>query len=159
MDDIIIFPNGATGEVHVLNIADEYREQRIDLNDVEFLDHIIDKDVPPLNKLSAVKAKIATLPGDRWFRNAWKKVGTSIQIDMPRAKVIQQAKIDRIKAREVKRIAEEIVIEQALGNDVTALQAEIQGVITAVANVGPNINAAGTPAILKAVWPVGLPTS
>ena len=114
------------------------------------------KDVPVGASHSIVEED--TLPTDRTFRGAWKKAGPNINIDLPAARVIHQDHIERIKDREMKLLADQIVIQQALGNDVTALQAGIQGIQTAVDNVGPNINAAGTPAILKAVWPVGLPT-
>ncbi len=155
MDKRIIFDNNGT--LTVLIPSDNYRKRCNDLNDSEFCQHLIKKDIPATMRASAAVVDISAIPNDRTFRDAWKKNGSKIRIDLPEARLIHQDKIDRIKDREMKRIAENIVIQQALGNDITALQDKIQDIQTAIDNVGPNINAAGTPAVLKAVWPVGLP--
>lgn len=156
MDKIVIFTR-PSGSMSTISPAPEYRVKKKDLDDDEFMQHIIDIDLPAGVTDFAV-VDLSELPTDRAFRNAWRKNGVNIRVDLPEARTIHQAKIDRIKNREMKPLVDDIVIQQALGNDVTALQAQIQGIQTAVDNVGPNINAAGTPAMLKAVWPAGLPT-
>lgn len=156
MDERIIFEKN--GKVSILSPSLNYRTNRDDLNDAEFFQHLINKDVPESMRASAQVVNLSSIPVDRTFRNAWRKNGVTIQVNLPEAREIHRDKIAGISDREMKALVDEIVIGQALGNDVTALQAQIQGIQTAVDNVGPNINAAGTPAMLKAVWPVGLPT-
>ena len=123
----------------------------------EILDLIEASSVPPA-ATDIKRIQDTAFPSDRVFRDAWETVGNTIRENMGKARVIHTDHINKIKDREMKSRVNQIVIQEAMGQDATVLKSEIQGIQTAIDNVGPNINAAGTPAILKAVWPAGLPT-
>lgn len=156
---LLVYKRPHDGGVAILTVTPEFIAKNVGLTEDEILDLIQAEDISPTIPTDGIKRmQAAQLPGFAEFRNAWDLVGNTVLIDMPKAKVIHQTKISRIKDREMKILVDDIVIGQALAQDVTGLQSQVQDIQTAVDNVSQNINAAGTPAILKAVWPVGLPT-
>ncbi len=131
------------------------------MSDSEKIDFYMDKYLPsqvPRNTVKQMDFVALPKKEDIPFGRALRLNGGIFSTDMPTARAVHQERIEAIKDREMKILGADIVIGQALGNDITGLQAQIQGIQTAIDNVGPNIAAAGTPVMLKAVWPVGLPT-
>ncbi len=85
--------------------------------------------------------------GHENFKAAREWDGTDVVVNMAKARVIQEDKIDR--KRRLK--ARELIERETMGENVTAEKAQL-----AAMNVGPEIAAAQTPAALNAVWPPGL---
>lgn len=88
------------------------------------------------------------IPSDRYFRDAWKDLGTFIDIDMPMARDIHMDIIRRERDKELSRLD----IEQLKGNDVSAekqILRDIPGTF--------DLSNASTSEELKALWPEEIP--
>lgn len=105
----------------------------------------------------------ATIPKDRWFRSAWAKPvsGGAIEIDMPKAREIQAAKICRARGKEIIRLQREedkarLVGQTADADKHAADRAALETMDLAA--VATSIAGASNPTALKAVWPAGQPS-
>lgn len=146
-------PDGSTSNTIPTN---SFKKLHKDKTEDQILDLVEAQSVPP-GSINIKRIPENAFPADRIFRDSWEIVGNTIQENMSKARIIHQERMNRIKDREMQSLANQIIVQEALGNDATVIKSEIQGIQTAIDNVGPNINAAGTPAMLKAVWPAGLP--
>lgn len=84
------------------------------------------------------------VPADREFRDAWEDDGAAVRINMPRARDIQAARIDREKRAKIRDLME----REALGEDVTAEKDAVRAI-----DARTLVDAAATPGDLKATWP------
>lgn len=104
----------------------------------------------------------ATIPTDRWFRNAWTRPvgGGPIDIDMGLAREIQAAKIQAARRGEIDRLRNEedkarLAGRPADANQHAADRATLETMNLAV--VGAAIAGAANPTALKAIWLAGRP--
>lgn len=113
------------------------------------IDEIAKKDVPAGTSYEIVDE--SDIPGDRYFRNAWKKSGKSLTVDMPKAREIQKTAMrnERLPLLE----ALDVNFMQALEeNDAQAIS-EIKNKKQQLRDVTdhPDISKAKTPEDLKAI--------
>ena len=83
-------------------------------------------------------------PIDRTFRNAWEQVGTTINVNLAKARDIQERRINDAQRLKIRDILE----REALGENVALEKANIGAV-----NARGLVNAAQTPDQLKATMP------
>ncbi|KKL75151.1 hypothetical protein LCGC14_2057750 [marine sediment metagenome] len=148
------------GSVSVVGPAPEF-VANFDGTEAEAIAFIQAKDVPA----DAVDVEIveqATIPTDRWFRDAWTRPvgGGSINIDMPRAREIQAERIQVARQRAIRYFQDEEDMARLTGRAPKADQhaadrASLEAMnLTAVAT---RVAGAANPTALKAIWPVKLP--
>lgn len=114
------------------------------------IEQIAAKDVPAGKSYEIVD--VSAIPTDRTFRNAWRKVGATVEVSMPPAREIHR---DHIREARDPLLAElDVKYMKALeqGQDTTAIVAQKQALRDAPQD--PRIDAAQTPQELKAVWPI-----
>ena len=158
MDNLIISPK--RGGVMINRPTKEFKalhDGKTELEILTALQDVIFKNPQDKANSSVVDGDVA-LPADLDLRFAWVKTGNSVGVSMPRARTFWLDKINRIWDREKDARVKIITGLDAFGQDSSVERVGLLNTQTAVDNVGPNITAAGTPAMLKAVWPVGLPT-
>lgn len=113
---------------------------------------------PPLQaRVTGVwrEIQLGDIPTDRTFRDAWVDQGSgAIDHDMDKAKVIQQARIERAKAGKMSDLAAQWNVESAKGN--TAQANAIRSQIATVEAATVDVSKASTPEALKALWPAEL---
>ena len=146
------------GPVSIINPAPEFvaRFQ----TEMEALNALV-ADVPLGASNVEIIDKVA-LPNDRWFREAWVQLpgGGPIEIDMPKARVIQAEKIQAARRPEIDRLRNEedkarLQGQTANANQHAADRASLEAMNFAA--VAASIAGAANPTALKAIWPVGLP--
>lgn len=135
MADLIVYtrPDGGVSVVHPAAGVDTatllLKSVPADATDVEVVD-------------------AAAIPADRAFRNAWRRIGGVVSIDMPAAREIHAERVNAAK----RALARDLIEREAMGEDVTTEQAALRA-----ADVQAQIAAAPNAAALKAVWPADLP--
>ena len=90
--------NDATGKLHIVTPA--YGKVP-DMSDDQLLDLVKDKDVPG----DAVGVRVidhTEVPTDRTFREAWKDTGSSVEVDMDKARPIHLDRLRAIRNRKLK---------------------------------------------------------
>lgn len=115
----------------------------------------------PSDAVDVEIVELATIPTDRWFRNAWTRPigGGSIEVDMPKAREIQAQKIQAARRKAIGRLQSEedkarLVGKSAGANQHAADRAALETMnLTAIA---ASIAGAANPTALKAIWPSGL---
>lgn len=115
------------------------------------VEEIAAKDVP-----QGVAFEIVTtddIPADRTFRNAWKKTGKAVEVDVPKAKLIAHDK--RRKMREAEFAPyDEVIMKQIPGKDAAAAEAARAAIRDKYAAMQDAIDAAQTPDQIKAALTV-----
>jgi hypothetical protein len=100
-----------------------------------------------------------TLPTTRTFRAAWKQTGANVLVDMPAARVIHMDRIRAARDQALEKKDKEQL--QALGRNDQAERARLEAEKVSLRNlpttVQGQVNAAGTPEALEAIWPPELP--
>ena len=100
------------------------------------------------------------IPTDRTFRDAWQHGGTSIDVDMPKARAIHAEKIAVAQTAEIARLKPEERKERLMGNTAQANQHAADTTALEALNLGAlatQIQNAATPNALKAIWPAKVP--
>ena len=120
--------------------------------DEQFIERIRQKDVPK----DATNVRIvedSEVPADRTFRNAWK---ADLTVDMPKAREIHRERLRQIRAPLLAELDAEYMRADEAGNlaEKQRIAARKQALRDVTAD--PAIEAAATPAELKAVIPVVL---
>ena len=95
-----------------------------------------------------------TVPQDRTFRGAWQFNGSAVEVDMAAARDIHRDKIRQARVELLAALDTAFMKALEKGADTTAIVAAKQALRDAP--VDPAIDAATTPAELKAVQPAGL---
>ena len=147
------------GRVSVVNPAPEFVAS-FETED-EALAAIQAKDVPT-DAMAVEVVEVATIPTDRWFRNAWTRPsgGGPIDTDMPKAREIQTTKIQNARQGEIGRLQGEEDRARLAGRTADAAQHATDRAALEAMNltaVAASIAADPNPTALKAVWPAGLP--
>jgi len=108
--------------------------------------------------LVAREISTADLPSDRYFRNAWKDDGVTIDIDMVKAQPIHMKWIR--KARDAKLKELDIDFMRAVEASDTVEQKRIADLKQVLRDIPQNFDLARvtTPEDLKALWPAELPS-
>jgi hypothetical protein len=100
-----------------------------------------------------------TVPSTRTFREAWKRVGSDITVDMPAARVIHMDRIRAARDQALEKKDKEQL--QALGRNDQAERARLEAEKVTLRNlpttVQGQVNASSTPEALDAIWPPELP--
>jgi hypothetical protein len=105
------------------------------------------KDVP-----EGVPYEIVTtdeIPGDRFFRNAWKANGAAVEVDLVKAKAIGHD-IRRTKRAEEFAPFDEVIAKQIPGKDATQAEAKRQEIRVKYDAIQKAIDEASTPDEIKA---------
>lgn len=89
----------------------------------------------------------ADMPTDREFRDAWRQAGDVVTIDLPTARTIQKARVQRAKRAKARELNE----RETAGEDVTGEKAILRAV-----SVDQDIDRASDLDGLKATWPTAL---
>lgn len=103
--------------------------------------------VVPSDATDVIEVDEGSIPTDREFRDAWNHAGGVFGMDMPKARAIQEQRIDRAK----RNVAHDIIEREILGENVAGDKAALQAI-----NVKSAIDNAADIAALKAAWPPGL---
>lgn len=115
-----------------------------DMTESQAIDLIKAKDVPS-GAANVEVVEAATLPTDKSFRNAWVRPGFGPPaVDMPKARIIQQGRIEAARKDKMR----DLLLREALGENVTALKAQVNAV-----NAAALVAGAANEAALKAVIP------
>lgn len=89
------------------------------------------------------------IPSDRTFRNAWKKTGKAVEVDVPKAKLIAHDK--RRKMREAEFAPyDDVIMKQIPGKDAAAAEASRAAIRDKYAVMQTAIDAAQTPDEIRA---------
>lgn len=88
--------------------------------------------------------EVNSIPADRTFRGAWTASGSSVSVDMGKARDIHRNRMREARAPKLTALD----IEQLRGRDVEAAKQVLRDVTS-----DPAIDSASTPEALKAVWP------
>ena len=101
---------------------------------------------------------ISNIPQDREFRGAWtdQNPGETVDINMPKARDIHMDRIRRDRDGRWADFDSRYSAAQRDSQDLTALDAERQGLKDAPNNAQTNVDAAADVTALKAVWPAEL---
>lgn len=92
------------------------------------------------------------IPADRTFRNAWKRSGKSVQVDMPEAREIHMARIREVRNAKLAQmdIAEKLAAQGVKG-DLQTIRAKMQALRDIPQTL--DLTQAKTPEQLKTLWP------
>lgn len=102
----------------------------------------------------------AALPADRYFRDAWRRTGDGIVIDLTEAKALFARKLVLARSQRAKELTEKIEEAMLLERPSDRLDAQYQIVQRMnLRALGAKIVAATTPTELRALWPEDLPAA
>jgi hypothetical protein len=127
------------------------------LTDAEAYEVIRDRDVDS-TYTAAELWEFDELPGDRWFRNAWRRSpnGGPIYIDMPTAKRIHGARLLTAKKGRMKRLTSAEELARLTGENERADSLLLQLDRVRNLRLDVDLSRAETPEQLRAIWPLGL---
>ena len=114
---------------------------------------IITKSVP-LGSVAEI-VEDTTIPSDRAFRDAWKKSGAKIDVDMPKARIIHMKKIRFVRDKELVKSDIQITIEMEKGAVTQALKDKRQKLRDIPQTF--DLSVYTTADELKVAWPPDLP--
>lgn len=111
----------------------------------------------PFDAINPCIVEEASTQKDRYFRNAWKQVGTEIDVDMAKARTIHMDNVRKFRNKELERLDTELKkAEDASRNqDAAVIKAERQRLRDIPQTF--DLNGAETTEALKALWPNNLP--
>ncbi len=97
------------------------------------------------------------LPGDRYFRNAWEDTGTTVRVNMPRARTIHMNRIRKARDAELAKLDAPYL--KALETGDTAEQDRIATLKQELRNIPAtfNLSTAKATATLASRWPEIIP--
>lgn len=113
------------------------------------LEQIIEKDVP--KGVDYVVTDKSEIPADRFFRDAWKRDGQKIAVDMPKARVIHMRKIRLTRDKKLKDLDAETMKYMNNNRKLDKVEVKKQTLRDLPASLQPLVDAAQTPEELKAV--------
>lgn len=91
---------------------------------------------------------------DRWFRDAWRRFGNGIVIDIPLARSIFAKRLVQTKAKQANELIQEIETAILTGEDEAAAQISYDAMISIdLRKLGSDLMSAKTPAEIKSLWP------
>lgn len=141
----VIAYTAADGSLRV--VVPMAKEKKADENEADFVARIRAKDVPS-DATDVVELNRSEIPQDREFRNAWKRgAATEIEVDLEKAKTIQEQRIHNAKLRK----ARELLEREMVGEDITLEKAKLQAIDKTIVRTATSIDD------LKALWPISLP--
>lgn len=138
MDKLIVYENSDGSLVIVSPVAS--------------LEEVLARDVPT----TAQNVRIVDrnkLPADRTFRSAWIAVGSSVAVDMPKARVIQMNNLRKVREEKFKELDRDWI--KYMGQKNQRMADEIEDKRQKLRDIPQTVNleAATTPEELKAIWP------
>ena len=120
----------------------------------------VNRKIVPPGSTDVTVINAVTVPNDRWFRDAWFNTAGAIDVDLPKAREIQAARISHALGLEIARLklSEQQARLAGRPNDATADAAtrtalEVLDLTVLETQIGAAANASG----LKAVWPAQVP--
>ncbi len=160
MAKVIVFtrPGGA---ISVVNMAPQHIQDVFDGDeDSAIAAERAKPSVVPSDATDVTVIDEGQIPTDRWFRNAWMQSGSTVSVDLLKARKIQASHIAHALGLEIAKLklSEQQARLEGKPNNATADKAtrtalevlDVDTLATQIANVG-NANA------LKAIWPAQVP--
>lgn len=151
----IVFQDAA-GKVFINTISEEFIKQNLGKTEDEILDLIQSKDIPTgIPPVDIKRIPVAQLPKSGVFGAAFKLIGSSVVIDMPKARIIHMTRIRVERNKELDRLDMESLknIEQKTDNTQVAADKQVLRDLPTTFN----LEILTTPEALNAAWPPGLP--
>jgi len=160
----IIMYETADGRLHIrgkrtAHFVNRFSGETFEEQDDAAAQHIIDN-LMPADAINIVAADDPTFPSSKVFRNAWRKAGAVVSVDMPVAREIHAERIAAAQIAEIALLKVEERKERLKGNTaqadahaatVTVLDAlDLNVLATRIAN-------AANPMTLTAIWPANVP--
>jgi len=116
---------------------------------IEDMDAVIRKSVPEGTPYEIIEA--ADIPSDRIFRDAWSKNGTTIDVDMPKARLIHMDRIRKVRDEELDKTDQELLRAIEDGEDIVPIKDRRQKLRDIPQDF--DLETAATPEELKELWP------
>lgn len=125
-------------------------------NDNTALDLVRQKTFPGRDGQSAIEPD--QLPPDRFFRDAWKREGDAITIDMVAARTVFADRVIAAKAEQADVLIKSVETSQVSGDPADELEARYESLVAMdLRALGARVMAAQSTDELKALWPAELP--
>lgn len=144
------------GGVSIVSAAPKPQIERTlgPLTDSEYLQHVLARSIPPEASDVSVLADAWAPPDiDREFRNAWRHTGGAFRVDMPHARDLHREKMRRARKPLMEALDIEYMRLDEAGDSAGKVKLAQNKQKLRDVTADPAIEAAQTPAELRAVWP------
>lgn len=155
MMDRVIYTNPGTGILIVVNPAYGDPSRPTDESDEDFLYRVIKGSVPEGTAYRVIDE--GELPGDRYFRNQWRDTGTTVVVNMDKARLHHMGVIRAARDRELESL--DVAFMRAVETGDTADQRRIAGLKQALRDIPQMFDLSSrsdNPERLKQRWPENL---